>query len=181
LRYLPSWRAYSLSSLSKESDFLIGADVETTNRHCTIQQFNISTIQQNTSFVKKLYMATQEMTMTTQEVATRLAELCDRGDFETAQRELFSPDAISIEPHPTPAFEKETKGLDAILEKGHKWNSMVEKTNSIKASKPLVAANSFAITMRMDVEMKGGRKMDMTELCVYTVKDGKIVSEQFFM
>ncbi len=35
--------------------------------------------------------------------------------------------------------------------------------------------------MRMNVTMKDGGNMDMTELCVYGVKDGKIVSEQFFM
>jgi hypothetical protein len=126
-------------------------------------------------------MATQEMTMTVQEVASRLAELCEEGKFETAQRELFSDDAISIEPHSTPEFEKETRGLGAIIQKGHKWDAMVEKTNSIKVSKPLIGMNSFAMTMKMDIEMKGGRKMDMSELCVYTVKDGKIVAEQFFM
>jgi len=29
--------------------------------------------------------------------------------------------------------------------------------------------------------MKERGHMDMTELCVYQVKDGKIISEQFFM
>ena len=33
----------------------------------------------------------------------------------------------------------------------------------------------------MDVTMKGGQRMKMTELCIYHVKDGKIVSEQFLM
>jgi len=42
-----------------------------------------------------------------------------------------------------------------------------------------VAGSSFACTMHMDVTMKGQGRMDMTELCVYQVKDGKIVSEQF--
>jgi hypothetical protein len=32
----------------------------------------------------------------------------------------------------------------------------------------------------MDVTMKGQGRMQMTELCVYVVKDGKIVSEQFY-
>ena len=126
-------------------------------------------------------MSTQEMTMTTQAVASRLAELCKEGKFEDAQRELFSDDAVSIEPHSTPAFQKETKGLDAILEKGQKWDSMVQKMNSLEVSKPLLAANSFALTMRMDVDMKDGSHWDMTELCVYEVQDGKIVSEQFHM
>jgi len=126
-------------------------------------------------------MATQEMTMTTQAIASRLAELCKQGKFEEAQRELFAEEAMSIEPNATPAFQKETKGLDAIIEKGHKWESMVQKMNSLDVSKPLLTTNSFALTMRMDVDMKDGSHWDITELCVYEVKDGRIISERFFM
>ncbi|HXL54940.1 MAG TPA: nuclear transport factor 2 family protein [Chitinophagaceae bacterium] len=119
--------------------------------------------------------------MKTKEIADRLAELCRQGDFEKAQTELFAKDAMSIEPYSTPAFEKETKGLQAIKEKGDKWNSMVQEMHELSVSDPMVASNSFACTMKMNVTMKDGRAMDMTELCVYEVKDGKIVSEQFFM
>jgi hypothetical protein len=123
----------------------------------------------------------QTLFMTTNEIADRLVELCRKGDFDSAQSELFAEDAASIEPHATPAFEKETKGKQAIREKGEKWNSMVEKTHKVEVSDPLVATNSFACTMRMHVTMKEHGEMDMTELCVYNVKDGEIVSEQFFM
>jgi hypothetical protein len=119
--------------------------------------------------------------MSTQEIASRLAELCSKGDYETAQNELFAQDCISIEPHGTPEFEKETKGLAAIKAKGKKWESMVEESYGGKVSQPLIAGNSFAVTMSMDMKMKGKDRMSMTELCLYTVKDGKIVSEQFFM
>jgi ketosteroid isomerase-like protein len=119
--------------------------------------------------------------MTTKEIADRLVELCKKGDFETAQSELFSEEAVSIEPYASPAFEKETKGLKAIKEKGEKWNTMVAEMHGMEVSDPVVAGNSFACTIHMDVTMKEGGKMDMTELCVYEVKDGKIASEQFFM
>ncbi len=119
--------------------------------------------------------------MTTQEIANRLIELCRKGDFEAAQSELFAEGAMSIEPYATPEFEKETKGLPAIKEKGKKWNSMVEEMHGITVSDPLIGSNSFACTMKMDVTMKGQGHMDMTELCVYETKDGKITSEQFFM
>jgi ketosteroid isomerase-like protein len=119
--------------------------------------------------------------MTTKEIASRLVELCQKGDFETALTELFSEDATSIEPHASPAFEKETKGMKAIKEKGEKWNAMVQEVHGITVSDPLVATNSFCCTMRLNVTMKEGGPMDMTELCVYETKDGKIVSEQFFM
>jgi ketosteroid isomerase-like protein len=126
-------------------------------------------------------MSTTTTTMTAVEIANRLVEFCEKGDFEGAQKELFSDDAVSIEPYGTPEFEKETKGLDAIIEKGKKWSSMVEAYHEMKVSEPLVADSSFALTMTMGVTMKGKGRMDMTELCIYHVKDGKIVSEQFFM
>ena len=119
--------------------------------------------------------------MNTQAIANRLVELCRKGDFEAAQKELFSQDAVSVEPYATPDFQKETKGLPAILEKGQKWESMVEQMHGMDVSDPLIAANSFACTMHLDITTKGRGRMDMTELCVYNVKDGKIVSEEFFM
>lgn len=119
--------------------------------------------------------------MTTNQIANRLVELCRKGDFESAQKELFAQDAKSIEPYDTPNFGKETKGLPGILEKGKKWNNMVESVNTLEVSEPMVADNSFACTMHMDVTMKDKQHWDMTELCAYQVKDGKIVSEQFYV
>jgi hypothetical protein len=119
--------------------------------------------------------------MSTQQIAARLAELCRQGEFEAAQKELFAKDAVSIEQHETPEFPKETKGLNAIIDKGHKWSSSVEKVHSCTASTPLVAGNAIAMTLELDVTMKGRGRMKMEEVCVYEVKDGKIASEQFFM
>jgi ketosteroid isomerase-like protein len=126
-------------------------------------------------------MSSTTTTMPTVEVANRLVELCRQGNFEGAQKELFADDAVSLEPYATEDFQKETKGLDAILEKGKKWGEMVEEAHGMEVSDPLMAGSSFAVTMRMDVTMKGGKRMDMTELCIYHVKDGKIISEQFLM
>ncbi len=119
--------------------------------------------------------------MKTSEIASRLVALCNKGEFETAQKELYADNAVSIEPYATPAFEKETHGLQAIFEKGKKFESMVEQYHSMECSAPLLAENSFAITMTMDVTMKGMSRMKYTEICVYEIKDGKIVSERFFM
>jgi ketosteroid isomerase-like protein len=119
--------------------------------------------------------------MTTKEIAKRLKKLCDKGDWEGAHRELYAKDAVSIEPEASGGFEKESHGLDAIIEKGKKWESMVSEVHEIEVSEPMVAGNTFAVTMRMDMTMKDKKRSNMTELCVYHVKDGKIISEQFFM
>lgn len=127
-------------------------------------------------------MTTATSTMTTEAIASRLAELCRTGDFETAQKELFANDAVSIEPYATEDFEKETKGLDKIIEKGEKFQSMVETMHGdVEISEPIFAENSFALSMTMDITMKQKGRMKMSELCVYQVKDGKITSEQFFV
>ena len=117
--------------------------------------------------------------MTTKEIAERLVALCRAGNFETAQRELYAADAINIEPYGNATFAKETKGLDAILEKGRRFTTMIEQVHSVSVSDPLVAGSSFACAMKLEVTLKGHGRMTLDELCVYEIKDGKIISERF--
>jgi len=118
--------------------------------------------------------------MKTKDLAQRLVVLCREAKWEEAQKELYAQDIVSTEPEASPAFAKETRGLDAILEKGRKFSAMIEQTHSLTVSEPVVAPNSFACIMTMDVTMKGQGRMNMAELCVYQVKDGKIIAEQFY-
>jgi len=119
--------------------------------------------------------------MTTQQIANRLIELCRKGDWATAQNELFAKDAVSIEQYESPGFSKETKGIDAIRKKGEVWEGMVQEMHGMKVSEPLIAENSFAVVMDMEMTMRERRRKKMSELCVYETKDGKIISERFFM
>lgn len=117
--------------------------------------------------------------MTTPEIARRLVALCREQKWEAAQRELFADDAVSIEPQATPMTPKVTTGLPGILAKGRQFEAMVDTVHALTISEPLAAGQSFACTMALDVTFKGQPRMQMAELCVYEVKDGKIVSEQF--
>jgi ketosteroid isomerase-like protein len=119
--------------------------------------------------------------MTTKEIADKLVSICRKGDFKKAISELYADDAVSVEPNATPAFEKETKGLKAILAKGDKWNAMVTEVHKVAMSDPIVASNSFACTLNMEVTIKERGHMDIAEICLYQVKDGKIISEHFYM
>ncbi|MET0461978.1 MAG: nuclear transport factor 2 family protein [Chitinophagaceae bacterium] len=119
--------------------------------------------------------------MTTPEISARLVELCTSGDFDTALKELYADNAISIEPEATPEFAKETKGLDALIKKGEKFTHLTEQLHNVTISNPLVTGNIIAFVLTMDITMKGKKRMSIGELCVYHVKDGKIISEQFFM
>lgn len=117
--------------------------------------------------------------MSIKEIADKLVAYCREGNYEAAQKELYANDAVSIEEQPSPAFAKETKGLKAIEEKGKVWAEMVEEVYGGSVSEPVLADSSFAVSMMMDVKTKGMGRMKMTELCIYKVKDGKIVSEEF--
>ncbi|WP_462253303.1 SnoaL-like domain-containing protein [Ferruginibacter sp.] len=116
--------------------------------------------------------------MTTQQVADRFYELSQQGAFDTIQTELYSKDAKSIEPENS--FLKNADGMEAILEKGKQFNSMVEEMHGGYTSLPMVAGNFFTCTMGMDITLKGQPRMKMDEVAVYEVKDGKIMLEQFF-
>ena len=118
--------------------------------------------------------------MDNNQLASRLADLCRKGKFEEAQKEFYSKDAVSIEPRAMDGFDKETKGLDAIIQKGHKYQQMVSDLHEIAVSEPLVAGDTIAFKLTMDTTMKGKPRATGSELCVYHVKDGKIVSEEFF-
>ena len=124
-------------------------------------------------------MATQEAVMTTQDVANRLHELFNEGNWQQAQEELFTEDAESIEP-PKAQGMQSVKGLDAIKKKGEQFNEMVEEMHGGWVSNPIVAGNYIAFAMGMDCTYKGMGRQKMDELAVYEVKDGKVVKEQFF-
>lgn len=115
--------------------------------------------------------------MTIKEIAERVVALNRVGDHETVYRELYAPDAVSIENWDnTP---QEYVGLEAIAKKGEEWQADVVEMHEVTCSDPLVADSSFAITFSMDITYKSRGREKMTELAVYTVKDGKIVREEF--
>ena len=115
--------------------------------------------------------------MTIKEIADKVVALNRAGDYETIYKELYSHDAVSIEnwgPEPE-VYE----GLEAIGKKGAAWMADVEEMHETSCSEPLVADSSFALTFTMDITYKSRGREKMTEMAVYTVKDGKIVKEEF--
>lgn len=118
--------------------------------------------------------------MTVKEIATKLAKYCEDEDYLSAQKTLYADDVESIEPEDNPGYDKETKGIKKVNEKIEKFTSSIEKSYGTKVSEPLIAGNSFTFKLDMDIKMKGQDRMTMSELCVYTVKDEKIIKEEFF-
>lgn len=118
--------------------------------------------------------------MTTQEVAQRLVQLCSQGKFREATDELYSPDIVSVEAGAPAGQSRESKGLDAVREKGDWWVANHE-VHSATVEGPLVAGSHFAVTFKMDVTFKPqNRRFTMEEIGLYKVSDGKVVYEEFF-
>lgn len=116
--------------------------------------------------------------MTTQEIANKYVEFNRTGQNTKAFDELFADNAVSIEPKGTPT--ELTEGLDALRKKSEQFASMVEEVHSMEVSDPIVADSFFSCTMKIDATYKGMGRNQMEEVCLYQIKDGKIVSEQFF-
>lgn len=70
-------------------------------------------------------------------------------------------------------------GRKAMEAKGAEWMS-THKIYSASAEGPFVGATGFAIKFSMDVEdTTTGKREAMNEVGVYTVKNGKVVCEEF--
>jgi hypothetical protein len=116
--------------------------------------------------------------MNTQQVANRLVELCRQGKIPQAMEELYDQDIASMEPDHAPV--KSAKGKTAVMEKGKQFASMIEERHGGSFSDPVVGGNYFSTAMMLDATFKGQGRMKFDEICVYEVKEGKIVREQFF-
>ncbi|MEO6039931.1 MAG: nuclear transport factor 2 family protein [Saprospiraceae bacterium] len=116
--------------------------------------------------------------MTTQEVANRLVALCRQGQIQQAQAELYADNIASIEPEHAPV--KSATGKAAVAEKGKQFADSMEERHGGSFSDPIVGGRYFSVAMVLDATFKGMGRMSLEEICVYEVKDGQIVSEQFF-
>jgi ketosteroid isomerase-like protein len=121
--------------------------------------------------------------MTTLEIGRRLVELCSTGRTLEALDTLYAKDAVSVEAVASPNFPQVTEGLAAVRGKNEWWyaNNEVHR-GEIKG--PFPHGNRFALFFGFDVTAKAGpmagQRMQMEEVGLYTVEDGKIVREEFF-
>jgi hypothetical protein len=114
------------------------------------------------------------------ELGKKLVELCRSGKNLEAIDSLYSKDIISVEATPMPSQPAEMRGLDAIRKKNQMWMDEFD-WNSGSVSEPMVHGDRFSIFYTMDVtNKKTGKQMHMEEIGLYTVKDNKIIKEEFF-
>ena len=118
---------------------------------------------------------------TTATVAEELVSFCRAGKNLDAINSLYSPDIVSIESMGNETMPREQKGIDAIRGKNQWWSENNE-VHSASVDGPFVGNDDkFAVYYNFDVTFKPtGKRNNMEEMALYTVKDGKVVREQFF-
>lgn len=117
--------------------------------------------------------------MNTEEVATKLVELCRNGEWRNALDDLYAKDIVSVEAGEMENMPAEMRGIDQVRGKTDWWEKNME-VHSAKVSGPFVARDTFVVQFDIDVTDKASKKrMQMSEVGIYTVKDGKVAREEF--
>ena len=115
--------------------------------------------------------------MNTQEIATAFTDLCRKGEFEEAGRRFWSDDIVAREP--MEGDMAMLKGRAAVEKKGEWWYANHE-IHKVDVGGPYVNGDQFVVRFTMDVTPKGGQRMQMDEVGVYTVRGDKVVEERFY-
>lgn len=116
---------------------------------------------------------------TTKEIAARFDELAQQEKWFEIQDELFADGVRSIEPaHAT--HLKNASGKDTVRKKGEDWVARIEQVHKLLTTHPVVTDNHFAVGRYMDINVKGIGNVKIDEIILYEVRDGQIISEQFF-
>src|SRR4030095_9857719 len=120
-----------------------------------------------------------EIAMTTRQVAARFDELAQQEKWFEIQDELFSDHVKSIEPDNS-TYLKYAEGKASVRKKGEDWVKKIEDFHGAYTSNPIVSGNHFAVARSFDITVKGFGRVKISEVMLYEVKDGEIISEQFF-
>ncbi len=121
--------------------------------------------------------------MTTLEVGKKLVALCKEDKNVQAVETLYAPNIVSIEAMSMPGMPAKIEGLDPVKKKNKHFMD-THKIHSKEINGPWPNGDRFAVHLKYDVTPSEGpmanKRMTMEETALYTVKDGKILKEEFF-
>lgn len=118
-------------------------------------------------------------------IANRFYELCSKNQWDQAMSELYADDAAHVEAMEPPdaSCKRITKGKTELLAMSKKWNETTT-VHSSTCTKPRVNGDQFIVEMTIDCThtegFMAGKRITMSEYCLYTVKNGKIAEAKFF-
>jgi hypothetical protein len=116
-----------------------------------------------------------------QEIGQRLVELSNAHKGLEAVDTLYHEKIVSIEAHGSDAMPARTEGLPAVRGKSVWWYDNHDVHTST-ATGPYCGHrdDQFAVVFSLDATFKpSGERSQMTEVALYTVKNDKVVQEEF--
>ena len=116
--------------------------------------------------------------MTTHEIASRFNELAMQEKWFEIQDELFAEGVRSIEPPDSPYF-KNAQGKLPVRRKGEEFVKKITALHSASTTQPVVGGNHFAVGREVDITLQDLGRVQIKQVMLYEVKDGKIVLEHF--
>src|SRR5439155_2513159 len=117
--------------------------------------------------------------MNTEEVAKKVMELVRKQAWYEALDTLYDDNVVSVEAYSMGGGSPETRGKEGVRGKVDWWVNAME-VHSFEAHGPFVGHDRFVIQYDADVsDKKTKERRQLSEVGVYTVKNGKIVREEF--
>lgn len=117
--------------------------------------------------------------MTTADIAARFNTLAQQEKWFEIQDELFPDDVQSIEPEGSPYMDY-AEGKANVRRKAEAFVQKIEALHSAHTTTPVVGGDYFAVGREVDITVTGLGRIQIKQIMLYRVKEGKIVSEQFF-
>jgi hypothetical protein len=117
------------------------------------------------------------------EVGQKLVELCRQNRNIEAVDTLYAPNVVSLEVHGDEKMPARMEGVDAIRRKNQWWFDN-HTIHGSQVSGPFPHGERFIVHFKYDVTAKAGpmagKRMQAEEAGLYTVRNGKVVQEEFF-
>lgn len=103
------------------------------------------------------------------------------GSYKQLIDTIYDVDCVSVESAPPPGGSAEACGIEAIKGKWAWWEDNHDVHETEAHGPYLHGDDRFGVVFTIDVtEKSSGERVKMQEIALYTVKDGKIVREEFF-
>src|ERR1700743_2526093 len=92
---------------------------------------------------------------------------------------LLEEEAKSIDPLNTSG--QPLKGLATLIAREKDSLSSITTIHKISLSEPIIAGSYFTMSLKMSFEIRDQGHMEIDEIYLYKVKDGKIISQKCFI
>ena len=118
--------------------------------------------------------------MSVRTLAQKFVELCRQGKNFDVMETMYAPDIVSVE-----GDGAETVGKGPVIQKSRTW-AEVNVFHGETVGGPFFSggtdfAGQFAVYFTLDITRKStGKRLTLEEVALYTVRNDKIVREQFF-